>query len=160
MHACMYVCMYMYVSMMHACMHACMHVSRTIEQKSRQPKIYIFLKYLLVTVTGSSTRKYIKCFQINIVCLPVCMYGHVHVHVHLYVSLVCCQPGVMIECLYTCVSVCMWSMFLIFMDDFITIMREKCINENIIGSLHILLHADDIVVLSTCRNQFIYKCNT
>ena len=46
------------------------------------------------------------------------------------------------------------------MDGFITIMREKCINENIIGSLHILLHADDTVVLSTSRNQFIYKCNT
>ena len=51
-------------------------------------------------------------------------------------------------------------LFLIFMDEFIVLLREKCIAENVIGTLHILLHADDTVVISTTRELFISKCNT
>ena len=50
-------------------------------------------------------------------------------------------------------------LFLIFMDDFIVGMLEKCADETIIGNLHVLLHADDTVLLSTDREHFIYKCN-
>ena len=45
------------------------------------------------------------------------------------------------------------------MDKFISILREKCVSENVIGTLHILLHADDTVVISTTRELFIKKCN-
>ena len=46
------------------------------------------------------------------------------------------------------------------MDEFIDIIREKCESEKIIGILHLLLHADDTVVLSTEKALFIQKCNT
>ena len=52
------------------------------------------------------------------------------------------------------------TLFLIFMDEFISLLREKCIDENVIGNLHILLHADDTVILSTNRELFTTKCNT
>ena len=48
-------------------------------------------------------------------------------------------------------------LFIIFMDELIDIMHEKCTRENIIGTLHILLHADDTVILSTDRSLFIKK---
>ena len=51
-------------------------------------------------------------------------------------------------------------LFVIFMDEFIDIMRDKCIRENVIGMLHILLHADDTAVLSTSKELFLQKCNT
>ena len=50
-------------------------------------------------------------------------------------------------------------LFIIFMDEFIDIVREKCIREQVIEMLHILLHADDTAVLSTDRMLFIKKCN-
>ena len=51
------------------------------------------------------------------------------------------------------------TLFLIFMDGFIAVLREKCVEETIIENLHILLHADDTIVLSTKRDLFIEKCN-
>ena len=48
--------------------------------------------------------------------------------------------------------------FIIFMDEFIDIIREKCVSENIIGVQHLFLHTDDTIVLSTERNLFIEKC--
>ena len=50
-------------------------------------------------------------------------------------------------------------LFVIFMDGFIDVVREKCIREQVIELLHILLHADDTAVLSTNRLLFIKKCN-
>ena len=50
-------------------------------------------------------------------------------------------------------------LFIIFMDDFIDIIRDNCIREPVIGLLHILLHADDTAVMSTNKNLFIRKCN-
>ena len=47
----------------------------------------------------------------------------------------------------------------IFMDEFISILREKCIQEIIINDLQILLHADDTIVLSTDHDLFRYKYN-
>ena len=46
------------------------------------------------------------------------------------------------------------------MDEFIKELRDLCINEIIIGDLHMLLHADDTVVLSMHRDLFIKKCNS
>ena len=50
-------------------------------------------------------------------------------------------------------------LFIIFMDEFIDIMRDNCVTENIIGILHTLLHADDTAVLNTSRELFSHKCN-
>ena len=50
-------------------------------------------------------------------------------------------------------------LFIIFMDEFITDLRKRCIKEDLIGELHMLLHADDTVILSLQRNLFITKCN-
>ena len=64
------------------------------------------------------------------------------------------------------------------MDQFISMLRQKCIAENILGEVHMLLHADDTVVssttgelhmllhadgtvvFSTTYELFINKCNT
>ena len=51
-------------------------------------------------------------------------------------------------------------LFVIFMDEFIDVVRDKCIKENVLDVLHIILHADDTAVLSTDRELFIGKCNT
>ena len=45
------------------------------------------------------------------------------------------------------------------MDKFVSIVKEKCLPENMLGELHILLHADDTVIFSTSRKKFIKKCN-
>ena len=50
-------------------------------------------------------------------------------------------------------------LFIIFMDDIIDILKEKCLIEPILRDLHCLLHADDTIVLSTNRELFIHKCN-
>ena len=50
-------------------------------------------------------------------------------------------------------------LFVIFMDEFVDIVRQKCVTENILGMLHILLHADDTAVISTNAQLFIKKCN-
>ena len=51
-------------------------------------------------------------------------------------------------------------LFVLFMDQFIGNLRQKCISENLLGELHILLHADDTVLFSTSRELFVNKCNT
>ena len=48
---------------------------------------------------------------------------------------------------------------LVFMDELITLFRAKCLDKNVIGDLHILLHGDDTIILSTNRELFITKCN-
>ena len=50
-------------------------------------------------------------------------------------------------------------LFILFMDQFISMLRQKCISENILGELHMLLHADDTAVFSTTYELFINKCN-
>ena len=50
-------------------------------------------------------------------------------------------------------------LFIIFMDDVIVSLKDKCINEFLIGNLHALLHADDTLVFSLNRDMFIEKCN-
>ena len=50
-------------------------------------------------------------------------------------------------------------LFLIFMDDCIVKMLEKCIDEVVIANLHVLLHADDTVMIRTNRELFVSKCN-
>ena len=46
---------------------------------------------------------------------------------------------------------------ILFMDQFIDILRSKCIEENLLGELHTLLHADDTVVFSTSQDLFVIK---
>ena len=50
-------------------------------------------------------------------------------------------------------------LFIIFMDDIIDHLKENCLVEPILHDLHCLLHADDTLILSTSREQFIHKCN-
>ena len=50
-------------------------------------------------------------------------------------------------------------LFIIFINDLIDYVRERCITELVIDMIHILLHADDTVVLSTQEDLFIQKCN-
>ena len=50
-------------------------------------------------------------------------------------------------------------LFIIFMDDIVEVLKQKCVNEFLIGNLHSLLHADDTLVFSLQRNLFIEKCN-
>ena len=50
-------------------------------------------------------------------------------------------------------------LFILFMDKFVSIVKEKCLPENMLGELHMLLHADDTVIFSTSRKKFIKKCN-
>ena len=49
-------------------------------------------------------------------------------------------------------------LFIIFMDDVIKILKEKCVNEFLIANLHSFLHADD-TLFSFDRQLFIDKCN-
>lgn len=44
------------------------------------------------------------------------------------------------------------------MDEFINIVRQQCVHEQVMV-LHILLHADDTAVLSTNQALFIRKCD-
>lgn len=50
-------------------------------------------------------------------------------------------------------------LFIIFMDDVIDVLKEKCVNELLLNNLHALLHADDTLVFSFDRDLFIAKCN-
>ena len=50
-------------------------------------------------------------------------------------------------------------LFIIFMDDLIDVLKQKCVNEFLIHNLHALLHADDTLVFSFARDLFIIKCN-
>ena len=50
-------------------------------------------------------------------------------------------------------------LFILFLDDIIDNLKEKCMIEPILRDLHCLLHADDTLVISTNRVQFLYKCN-
>ena len=51
-------------------------------------------------------------------------------------------------------------LFIIFMDQFIDDLQKNCIKENILGELHVLLHVDNSIIVSTKREPFIAKCNT
>ena len=44
------------------------------------------------------------------------------------------------------------------MDKLIKILKEKCIEEPLIGATHCLLHADDTLIISTCKDMFMKKC--
>ena len=50
-------------------------------------------------------------------------------------------------------------LFIIFLDDLIDTLKEKCVSEPLLQDLHSLLHADDTLVLSTRRDLFVHKCN-
>ena len=50
-------------------------------------------------------------------------------------------------------------LFIVFINDLIDFVQTRCIPEAIIDTMHILLHADDTIVLSTNVSLFIKKCN-
>ena len=50
-------------------------------------------------------------------------------------------------------------LFIVFLDDIIDVLKEKCDPEPILRDLHCLLHADDTLIVSTNRDDFIHKCN-
>ena len=50
-------------------------------------------------------------------------------------------------------------LFILFIDDFVEFIRQRCTPEPLIDTLHCLLHADDTLIMSTSRANFIRKCN-
>ena len=50
-------------------------------------------------------------------------------------------------------------LFIAFIDDLINYIRDRCLREPLIDTMHALLHADDTLILSTERSLFITKCN-
>ena len=50
-------------------------------------------------------------------------------------------------------------LFIVFINDLIDFVQTRCIPEAIIDTMHILLHADNTIVLSTNVSLFIKKCN-
>ena len=50
-------------------------------------------------------------------------------------------------------------LFIVFINDLIDFVRSRCVCEPLIGCMHVLLHADDTLILSTSRHLFIKKCN-
>ena len=50
-------------------------------------------------------------------------------------------------------------LFIIFMNNIVETIKEKCADEFLIGNLHILLHADDTMVFSLDHESFVNKCN-
>ena len=51
-------------------------------------------------------------------------------------------------------------LFLVFINDLITFLKSKCIEEQLIRMMHSLLYTDDTAILSTQHHLFIIKCNT
>ena len=49
--------------------------------------------------------------------------------------------------------------FIAFMDDLFEHLESKCSIEGFLQDIHVLIHADDTIILSTSRTQFIQKCN-
>ena len=49
--------------------------------------------------------------------------------------------------------------FIAFMDDLFEHLEEKCSIEVFLHDIHVLVHADDTIILSTSRERFIQKCN-
>ena len=49
--------------------------------------------------------------------------------------------------------------FISFMDDLFEHLEQKCSAEVFLNDIHVLIHADDTIILSTNRDQFIHKCN-
>ena len=50
-------------------------------------------------------------------------------------------------------------LFILFMDGLFPYLREHCSTEELIKHFHALVHADDTIIISTSRDQFITKCN-
>ena len=50
-------------------------------------------------------------------------------------------------------------LFILFINDLITFLKSKWVEEPIIGLLHCLLHADDTALISTDRTLFTKKCD-
>ena len=50
-------------------------------------------------------------------------------------------------------------LFLIFINDSIDYVRNRCVNEPLIEAMHALLHADDTLIVNTDRLLFKKKCN-
>ena len=49
--------------------------------------------------------------------------------------------------------------FISFMDNLFEYLCEMCSVEAFLQDIHVLIHADDTIILSTSREQFIHKCN-
>ena len=50
-------------------------------------------------------------------------------------------------------------LFIVFINDLILYLKNRCVIEPLIHNLHSLLHADDTAILSTNRDLFRTKCN-
>ena len=50
-------------------------------------------------------------------------------------------------------------LFNAFMDGLFDHLDSRCNVENLLTDIHTLIHADDTILLSTSRDNFIHKCN-
>ena len=50
-------------------------------------------------------------------------------------------------------------LFNVFIDGLFKYLEERCESDEILNNIHSLIHADDTIVISTNRKQFIDKCN-
>ena len=50
-------------------------------------------------------------------------------------------------------------LFIMFINDLIDLIRARCVSEPLIEAIHVLLHADDTLILGTNRSLFVKKCN-
>ena len=50
-------------------------------------------------------------------------------------------------------------LFILFIDNLIEFIQRKCTHEPLIDTFHCLLHADDMLIISTSRANFIRKWN-
>ena len=50
-------------------------------------------------------------------------------------------------------------LFILFINDIIDYIRDRCVSEPLIETMHVLLHADDTLIISTNRLLFTKKCN-
>ena len=46
-----------------------------------------------------------------------------------------------------------------YINDLFNFLKHSCVDEDILGDIHTLIHADDTIIISTNRNLFIHKCN-
>ena len=50
-------------------------------------------------------------------------------------------------------------LFIIFINDLIDYIRIRCVSEPLLEVMHVLLHADDTLIISINRLLFVQKCN-
>ena len=87
-----------------------------------------------------------------------------HVFMYLCTRYMAKSPGKLSDIFYTYSGIKRGApsfviLFIIFMDDIIDVLKEKCKEKLIIRNAYYVLHADNTMIMSQDYNQFIRKCN-